>query len=164
MIVTPMATTGTDPVGSMGNDAPLAVLSEKPQLLYSYFKQLFAQVTNPPVDAIREEIIMATDRAIGPEENLLEPGPNAAHQVAIPSPVISNSELEQIRALDGASARVPDDHAADPVQGLRQRGGAPARDRGPPARGVGGDQRGLQPDHPVGPRPQDRRADPRCSR
>jgi glutamate synthase (NADPH) large chain len=104
MIVTPMATTGTDPVGSMGNDAPLAVLSEKPQLLYSYFKQLFAQVTNPPVDAIREEIIMATDRAIGPEENLLEPGPNAAHQVAIPSPVISNSELEQIRALDGGPA------------------------------------------------------------
>ena len=68
-----MATTGADPIGSMGNDAPLAVLSERPQLLYNYFKKLFAQVTNPPVDAIREEIIMATDRSIGPEENLLEP-------------------------------------------------------------------------------------------
>ena len=104
LIVNAMATTGADPIGSMGNDAPLAVLSERPQLLYSYFKQLFAQVTNPPVDAIREEIIMATDRGIGPEENLLEPGPTAAHQVAIPSPVISNRELEQIRALDGGPA------------------------------------------------------------
>jgi len=101
LIINDMATTGADPIGSMGNDAPLAVLSEKPQVLYNYFKQLFAQVTNPPVDAIREEIIMATDRSIGPEANLLEPGPDAAHQVALPSPVISNVELEQIRALDG---------------------------------------------------------------
>ena len=104
LIIDAMATTGADPIGSMGNDAPLAVLSERPQLLYGYFKQLFAQVTNPPVDAIREEIIMATDRGIGPEENLLEPGPTASHQVAIPSPVISNRELEQIRALDGGPA------------------------------------------------------------
>ena len=101
LIINEMATTGADPIGSMGNDAPLAVLSERPQLLYNYFKQLFAQVTNPPVDAIREEIIMATDRSIGPEANLLEPGPDAAHQVALPSPVISNAELETIRALDG---------------------------------------------------------------
>ncbi len=106
LIVNAMATTGADPIGSMGNDAPLAVLSERPQLLYNYFKQLFAQVTNPPVDAIREEIIMATDRSIGPEANLLEPGPDAAHQVALPSPVISNAELETIRALDGG----PDSH------------------------------------------------------
>ena len=132
LIINPMATTGADPIGSMGNDAPLAVLSERPQLLYNYFKQLFAQVTNPPVDAIREEIIMATDRSIGPEANLLEPGPDAAHQVALPSPVISNAELEQIRALDGGPdvARVPDDHAADPVQGERERAracGAPSR-------------------------------------
>ena len=99
-----MASTGADPIGSMGNDAPLAVLSERPQLLYSYFKQLFAQVTNPPVDAIREELIMATDRSIGPEANLLEPGPDAAHQVALPSPILSNAELETIRALDGGPA------------------------------------------------------------
>src|SRR4051812_31530757 len=104
LIIDEMAATGADPIGSMGNDAPLAVLSERPQLLYGYFKQLFAQVTNPPVDAIREEIIMATDRSIGPEANLLEPGPDAAHQVAIPSPVISNVELEQIRMLDGGAA------------------------------------------------------------
>jgi glutamate synthase (ferredoxin) len=104
MIINPMAIDGTDPVGSMGNDAPLAVLSERPQLLYGYFKQLFAQVTNPPVDAIREEIIMATERSIGPEDNLLEPGPNAAHQLALPSPVLSNAELERIRTLDGGPA------------------------------------------------------------
>ncbi|MCJ7711713.1 MAG: glutamate synthase subunit alpha, partial [Chloroflexi bacterium] len=101
MIINPMAESGFDPVGSMGNDAPLAVLSERPQLLFNYFKQLFAQVTNPPVDAIREEIIMATERSIGPEDNLLEPGDDAAHQLAIPSPVISNTELAKIRALDG---------------------------------------------------------------
>ncbi|HEY5629322.1 MAG TPA: glutamate synthase central domain-containing protein, partial [Candidatus Limnocylindrales bacterium] len=104
MILEPMATTAADPVGSMGNDAPLAVLSDKPQLLYDYFKQLFAQVTNPPVDAIREEIIMATERSIGPEDNLLEPGPDAAHHVSIPAPVLSNRELEQLRALDGGPA------------------------------------------------------------
>ncbi len=107
LIVNPMATTGTDPVGSMGNDAPLAVLSERPQLLYSYFKQLFAQVTNPPVDAIREEIIMATETSIGPEDNLLEPTPRAALQLALPSPILSNADLEKIRALDGG----PDAHA-----------------------------------------------------
>jgi glutamate synthase (NADPH/NADH) large chain len=99
MIINPMAATGTEPVGSMGNDAALAVLSEKPQLLYSYFKQLFAQVTNPPIDAIREEIITASEMAIGPEGNLLEPGPTAAHQLELPSPVLSNEELEKIRHL-----------------------------------------------------------------
>ncbi len=104
LIIDPMATTAADPVGSMGNDAPLAVLSDRPQLLYDYFKQLFAQVTNPPVDAIREEIIMATERSIGPEDNLLEPGGDAARQLALPSPVLSNRELEQIRALDGGLA------------------------------------------------------------
>ncbi len=104
LIIDPMATTAADPVGSMGNDAPLAVLSDRPQLLYDYFKQLFAQVTNPPVDAIREDIIMATDRAVGPEDNLLEPGPDAAHLVSLPAPVLANRELEQLRALDGGPA------------------------------------------------------------
>jgi glutamate synthase (ferredoxin) len=94
-----MATSGTDPVSAMGNDQALAVLSEKPQLLYSYFKQLFAQVTNPPIDAIREEIITATEMALGPEGNLLEPGPESAHELLLPSPVLSNEELEKIRSL-----------------------------------------------------------------
>jgi len=99
ILINPMAATGTEPVGAMGNDAALAVLSKRPQLLYSYFQQLFAQVTNPPIDAIREEIIMATEMAIGPEGNLLEPDPTAAHQLELPSPVLSNEELEKIRHL-----------------------------------------------------------------
>ncbi len=101
LLINPMAESGAEPVGSMGNDTPLAILSERPQLLYSYFKQLFAQVTNPPVDAIREEIVMAVETSIGPEDNLLEPGPAAAHQLALPTPVLRNEELEKIRALDG---------------------------------------------------------------
>ena len=104
LLITPMAADGTEPIGSMGNDAPLAVLSEKPQPLFSYFKQLFAQVTNPPVDAIREEIIMAVETAVGPEGNLLEPDPDACRQLALPTPVVRNEELEKIRGLDGGQA------------------------------------------------------------
>jgi glutamate synthase (ferredoxin) len=101
LLVTPMATDGTEPIGSMGTDTPLAVLSEKPQPLFNYFQQLFAQVTNPPVDAIREEIIMASETSVGPEGNLIEPGPEAARQLALPGAVLRNEELEKIRALDG---------------------------------------------------------------
>jgi glutamate synthase (ferredoxin) len=101
ILVNPMAESGVEPVGSMGNDTPLAVLSEKPQLLYSYFKQLFAQVTNPPVDAIREEIVMAVETAVGPEGNLLEAAPESCHQLAVPSPVLRNEDLERIRHLNG---------------------------------------------------------------
>ncbi len=101
ILINPMAESGTEPIGSMGNDAPLAVLSEKPQVLYSYFKQLFAQVTNPPVDAIREEIIMAVETAVGPEGNLLEAAPASAHQLSLPTPVLRNAELERFRNLDG---------------------------------------------------------------
>ena len=103
-LITPMAIDGTEPIGSMGTDTPLAVLSEKPQLLFAYFKQLFAQVTNPPVDAIREELIMAVETAVGPEGNLLEARPESARQLALPSPVIRNQELEKIRGLDGGPA------------------------------------------------------------
>jgi glutamate synthase (ferredoxin) len=104
LIITPMAEAGAEPIGSMGNDTPLAVLSERPQLLYDYFKQLFAQVTNPPVDADRETIVMAVDTAIGPEGNLLEPGPESARHIELPTPVLLNVELEKIRALDGGPA------------------------------------------------------------
>ena len=84
----PMAQDGNEAVGSMGNDAALAVLSDRPQLLYNYFKQLFAQVTNPPVDCIREEIIMSMDTTIGREYNLLEPEPHScpANQAAVADP------------------------------------------------------------------------------
>jgi glutamate synthase (ferredoxin) len=99
VLVAPMATDGVEPTGSMGTDTPLAVLSNRPQLLFNYFKQLFAQVTNPPVDAIREEIIMAVDTAIGPEGNLLEPTPESARQIELASPVLRNEELEKLRNL-----------------------------------------------------------------
>jgi glutamate synthase (ferredoxin) len=101
VLVAPMATDGVEAMGSMGTDTPLAVLSDKPQLLYNYFKQLFAQVTNPPVDAIREELIMAVDTAIGPEGNLLEPTPVSARQIGLHTPVLRNEELEKLRQLHG---------------------------------------------------------------
>jgi glutamate synthase (ferredoxin) len=104
ILINPMAATGNDPVGSMGTDTPLAVLSERPQPLFNYFKQLFAQVTNPPVDAIREEIIMAAETSVGPEGNLLEPGPESCRQLALPTPVLRNEDLEKIRGLDGGPA------------------------------------------------------------
>ncbi|HYN01791.1 MAG TPA: glutamate synthase large subunit [Vicinamibacteria bacterium] len=104
-LLTPMARDGVEPVGAMGNDTPLAVLSDKPQLLYSYFKQLFAQVTNPPVDAIREEIVMAVDTTIGPEQNLLEPTALSAHQIQLPTPILTNEELEKLRSLDTPKGR-----------------------------------------------------------
>ncbi len=101
LLMSPMAGTANEAVGSMGTDTPLAVLSERPQLLFNYFQQLFAQVTNPPVDAIREEIIMASETSVGPEGNLLDPGPECCRQLALPAPIITNDELAKIRALDG---------------------------------------------------------------
>jgi glutamate synthase (ferredoxin) len=99
LLLTPMAAGGNESIGSMGTDTPLAVLSERPQLLYNYFKQLFAQVTNPPVDALREELIMSTDTTIGPEENMLEPSPRCARLIKLPSPILTNEELEKLRYL-----------------------------------------------------------------
>src|SRR5713101_1419066 len=93
LLMTPMAATANEAVGSMGTDTPLAVLSERPQLLFNYFKQLFAQVTNPPVDAIREEIVMASETSIGPEGNLLEPGPECCRQLGLPAPILTTDEL-----------------------------------------------------------------------
>ncbi len=99
-ILEPMAKNGVDPVGAMGNDASLAVLSKKPQLLYTYFKQLFAQVTNPPIDSIREEIIMDAGTAIGSERNLIQPSPDSCRQIKLKSPVLSNDELAKIRHIE----------------------------------------------------------------
>jgi glutamate synthase (ferredoxin) len=101
ILMAPMALEGNEAVGSMGNDAALAVLSDRPQLLYSYFKQLFAQVTNPPVDAIREEIIMAMETTIGSERNLLQPAARCARQIKLTSPILRNEELDKLRQLDG---------------------------------------------------------------
>jgi glutamate synthase (ferredoxin) len=101
LLMAPMAEGGNEAVGSMGNDAALAVLSERPQLLYNYFKQLFAQVTNPPVDGIREEIIMSMGTTVGREWNLLDPRPESCRQINLPSPVLTTGELDKIRALEG---------------------------------------------------------------
>jgi glutamate synthase (ferredoxin) len=101
LLMAPMALEANEAVGSMGNDAALAVLSDRPQLLYNYFKQLFAQVTNPPVDGIREEIIMSMETTIGREWNLLEPRPESARQIKLHSPILRNDELDKVRALEG---------------------------------------------------------------
>ncbi|MEW6697953.1 MAG: glutamate synthase large subunit [Bacillota bacterium] len=98
-VLEPMAKNGVDPVGAMGNDASLAVLSEKPQLLYTYFKQLFAQVTNPPIDAIREEIITATETTVGSERNLIQPEPESCRRIRIKSPILSNEDLAKLRCI-----------------------------------------------------------------
>ena len=81
----------------MGNDTPLAVLSDKPHLLYNYFKQLFAQVTNPPIDPIREELITATVTFLGSEGDLVNPGPQNCRRIQLESPLIDNDRLEQLR-------------------------------------------------------------------
>lgn len=100
VLLTPMAATAEEAVGSMGNDTPLAVLSERPQILYNYFKQLFAQVTNPPIDPIREEIVMSLSSSVGSEENLLTESPLHCRQLKMDQPVLTNYELEQVRHID----------------------------------------------------------------
>ena len=96
----PMAQNSIQPVGSMGTDTPLAVLSDKPQLLYNYFKELFAQVTNPPIDPIREELITSTTLTIGSESNLVNPGPQSCRQLRLPEPILKNADLEKLRQID----------------------------------------------------------------
>ncbi len=100
LILTPMANTGGETIGSMGTDTPLAALSTKPRLLFDYFSQLFAQVTNPPLDAIREELVTSLYGSIGPEANLLDPNPSSCRQIVLPFPVISNDDLTKIRQIN----------------------------------------------------------------
>ncbi len=100
ILLSPMANTGGEPLGSMGTDTPIAALSDKPRLLFDYFSQMFAQVTNPPLDAIREELVTSLNGTIGPEANLLEPTPASCRQVVLPFPVISNDDLAKIRHIN----------------------------------------------------------------
>ncbi len=99
-IITPMALDGKEPIGSMGTDVPLAVLSDQPQHLSAYFKQLFAQVTNPPIDPIREKSVMSLSTFVGSNGNLLQEDPLSCHTVALKHPVLSNYDLEKIRSID----------------------------------------------------------------
>lgn len=99
IILQPMAIRGEQPLGSMGNDAPLAVLSNRPQLIYNYFKQLFAQVTNPPIDPIREELVMSLSDYIGRDGNLMDESEFHCRQLKLDTPILSNSELEKLRHI-----------------------------------------------------------------
>jgi glutamate synthase domain-containing protein 2/glutamate synthase domain-containing protein 3 len=99
MILTPMAVNGQEPVGSMGNDTPLAVLSDKPKLLFNYFKQLFAQVTNPAIDPLREGLVMSLMSFVGCKRNFLEESPEHCRQLKLPHPILTNEDIERMRAV-----------------------------------------------------------------
>jgi glutamate synthase (ferredoxin) len=99
LLMTPMARDGVEAVGAMGADTPLSVLSDRPKLLYDYFQQLFAQVTNPPIDSIREEIITSAQTTIGSERNLLQPEPESCHLIKLKTPILSNAELAKLKHL-----------------------------------------------------------------
>ncbi|KZE37627.1 glutamate synthase large subunit [Microbacterium sp. T32] len=102
MLLTPMGQNGTEPLGAMGSDAPVAVLSDRPRLLFDYFTQQFAQVTNPPLDSIREEVVTSLSLGLGPERNLLDWGPEHTRTVTLDFPVIDNDELAKIQHIDTA--------------------------------------------------------------
>src|SRR5213594_808735 len=99
LLMSPMAINGQEAVGSMGTDTPLACLSDRPQLLFSYFKQLFAQVTNPPIDPIREELVMSLQTSIGPKPNLMHEHPEACRRIRVKQPILTNAELQKIREI-----------------------------------------------------------------
>ncbi len=105
ILLSPMAETGVEPLGAMGSDTPIAVLSERPRLLFDYFTQQFAQVTNPPLDSIREEVVTSLKLGLGPERNLLDASPEHARQVILDFPVIDNDELAKIQHIASRSSR-----------------------------------------------------------
>ncbi len=104
MLLGPMAATGSSPIGSMGDDTPIAVLSERPRLLYDYFRQLFAQVTNPPLDAMREELVTSLHTYLGPERSLLEETPEHADRIRLSAPVLTPEQLDQVKGTDKTCA------------------------------------------------------------
>jgi glutamate synthase (NADPH/NADH) large chain len=129
VILGPMARSGAEPIGSMGTDTPLAVLSDRPRLIFDYFSQLFAQVTNPPLDSIREELVTSLASSTGPEHNLFDPGPASCRQIVLPYPVIADGDLAKIihinddGDLPGFAAHVVDGRY------LAKGGGAALRER-----------------------------------
>ena len=166
----PMARLGDDPIGSMGTDTPLAVLSDKPKLLFNYFKQNFAQVTNPPIDPIREELVMSLVSIIGPRPNLLGHHAGNHYRLEVTQPILTNTDLEKIRDIDnlaGGAFRTADDrhHLAGGrgrgrMEAARRahlpgshRGGA-GRLQHPDPVGPGGRSRTASPSRPCSPRPR----------
>ncbi|MCV7218451.1 glutamate synthase large subunit [Mycobacterium crocinum] len=113
LLVAPMARTGAEPLGSMGTDTPIAVLSSRPRMLFDYFQQLFAQVTNPPLDAIREEVVTSLQGTVGPEGDLLNPTPESCHQIGLSQPILRNHELAKLINLN------PDDTVRGRKHGMR---------------------------------------------
>src|SRR6478609_2124396 len=113
LLVAPMARTGAEPLGSMGTDTPVAVLSQRPRMLYDYFQQLFAQVTNPPLDAIREEVVTSLQGTVGPEGDLLNPNADSCRQIVLPQPILRNAELSKLICVD------PDHEIRGHKHGLR---------------------------------------------
>ena len=107
LLVSPMAKTGAEAIGSMGTDTPVAVLSLRPRLLFDYFTQSFAQVTNPPLDAIREEIVTSLATRIGGERDLLNPGPDSAKQIVLSQPILDNDDLARLVEIDGEATGFP---------------------------------------------------------
>jgi glutamate synthase (NADPH/NADH) large chain len=107
LIITPMARNAVESLGSMGTDTPVPVISERPRMLYEYFKQLFAQVTNPPLDANFEALVTSLNSTLGPEGNLLEPTAESCHQIVCSSPILTNEELAQLRYIDDGDYAVP---------------------------------------------------------
>ena len=148
VLLTPMAKTGAEPIGSMGTDTPIAVLSDRPRLLFDYFAQLFAQVTNPPLDAIREELVTSLSSSLGPEANLLDPSPASCRQVVLPFPVITNDELAKLRHinLDGDLPGL----ATTVLRGVYEVEGGGACAEGPAGRDL---RRGRRGDRGRGPDP-----------
>ncbi|GAB3406721.1 glutamate synthase large subunit [Schumannella luteola] len=107
ILISPMAKNGAEPLGAMGSDTPIAVLSDRPRLLFDYFTQAFAQVTNPPLDSIREEVVTSMSLGLGPERNLLDAGPEHARQIILDFPVIDNDELAKVQHFETKSGRKP---------------------------------------------------------
>ena len=134
MLVAPMARTGAEALGSMGTDTPIAVLSSRPRMLFDYFQQLFAQVTNPPLDAIREEVVTSLSATLGPESDLLHPTRESCHQILLPQPILRNYELAKLVNLD------PDDEVHGHKHGMRS---AVIRCLYPVAKGGAGLRRAL---------------------
>ncbi|MEO5899226.1 MAG: glutamate synthase central domain-containing protein, partial [Ilumatobacteraceae bacterium] len=118
ILIAPMGKAGAEAIGSMGTDTPIAVLSERPRLLFDYFQQLFAQVTNPPLDAIREEVVTSVGSTVGPEANLLDPGPDSCRQLVLPFPIIDNDELAKIVHINDLDNDLDDDGPSGPYPHL----------------------------------------------
>ena len=149
-MLAPLAANAEEAIGSMGNDTPLAVLSERRPLLYSYFKQLFAQVTNPPIDPIREAVVMSVRSLVGSERNLLDETPEHARQLVIDNPILRDDELESLRQVDSDVFKAHTIDITWPVDDGRRRARAGARAH--LRRGRRGARRRREHPHPLRPR------------